>query len=173
MAWRHYWMEKSGQVVSLKPLQLHHQEKGTPPPAPFNRGLCRPQRQCGYLEEKSLLPLPGFKSWNVHPVAQSLYSLLSPCSTAMRYCIWQSSQGTAHENWNWQYKTNVCVCNKKYINEKKRHYSTQQKGWHEVHFHPTFDVLTSYISCRWGLNTEKCDVLRNVTIHQSQHSCQG
>jgi exonuclease III len=36
-----------------------------------------------------------------------------------------------------------------------------------------FDVLTSYISCRWGLNTEKCDVMRNVTIHQSQHSCQG
>jgi hypothetical protein len=36
-----------------------------------------------------------------------------------------------------------------------------------------FDVLTSYISCRWGLNTEKCDVMRNVTIYQSQHSCQG
>jgi hypothetical protein len=36
-----------------------------------------------------------------------------------------------------------------------------------------FDVLTSYISCRWGLNTEKCDVMRYVTIHQSQHSCQG
>jgi hypothetical protein len=29
----------------------------------------------------------------------------------------------------------------------------------------SFDVLTSYISCRWGLNTEKCDVMRNVTIH--------
>jgi hypothetical protein len=36
-----------------------------------------------------------------------------------------------------------------------------------------FDVLTSYISCRRGPNTEKCDVMRNVTIHQSQHSCQG
>jgi hypothetical protein len=40
-------------------------------------------------------------------------------------------------------------------------------------FFLSFDVLTSYISCRWGLNTEKCDVMRNVTIHQSQHSCQG
>jgi hypothetical protein len=38
---------------------------------------------------------------------------------------------------------------------------------------PFFDVLTSYISCRWGLNKEKCDVMRNVTIHQLQHSCQG
>jgi predicted amidophosphoribosyltransferase len=45
------------------------------------------------------------------------------------------------------------------------------------HYHQNsripFDVLTSYISCRWGLNTEKCDVMCNVTIHQSQHSCQG
>ena len=86
-----------------------------PPPIPFYRGLCRPQRQSGHLEEKSLLPLPGFKSWNVHPVAQSLYSLHSPSSKAMKYCTWQSSQGIAHENCKWQYKTNVCVLKKKKV----------------------------------------------------------
>jgi hypothetical protein len=37
----------------------------------------------------------------------------------------------------------------------------------------TFDVLTSYISFRRGPNTEKSDVMRNVRIHQSRHSCQG
>jgi hypothetical protein len=36
-----------------------------------------------------------------------------------------------------------------------------------------FLTLTSYISFRRGPNTEKCDVMRNVTIHQSQHSYQG
>jgi hypothetical protein len=54
------------------------------------------------------------------------------------------------------------------------HVEFHSKNKFEESVHPVgFDVLTSYISCRWGLNTEKCDVMRNVTIHQSQHSCPG